>query len=168
MTKRRGERRRRKRDDVPYLAGIGLADYFVLEFVLAPRYGVAIAILLWFVMLMVWVLFIMPTRCDFDVGGRGCRWPVYGKLNGCHFHGPEKRDAMWGALRMRNPGQFVRIRWTSVPHGGRTVGPSNPANDPNGVDTTASRARQGAFNMSMLAFTATGAIAAVLALFIQK
>lgn len=68
MAKRRGEPRRRKRDDVPYLAGIGLADYFVLEFVLAPRHGVAIAILLWLMVPMVWVLFIMPTRCDFDVG----------------------------------------------------------------------------------------------------
>lgn len=103
MTKRRGERRRRKRDDVPYLAGIGLADYFVLEFVLAPRYGVAIAILLWFVMLMVWVLFIMPTRCDFDVGGRGCRWPVYGKLNGCHYPWPRKAGRHVGCSSDEEP-----------------------------------------------------------------
>jgi hypothetical protein len=61
------------------LALVGLIGYVVLR----PRYGTGVVLLLGFVVFLVWFLFLMPARCDFEVEGRGCRRRVRGKVGGC-------------------------------------------------------------------------------------
>lgn len=162
--KRKRDRRRRKRDDLPWLIGIGVVGYYWLE----PRYGTVVVILLGFVVLMLWVLFVMPTKCDYDVGGRGCVRGVCGKLNGCHDHGRLKRDAMFAAMRMRNPGLIFRVMWSSGSHSGRALGATSPipASDAEKMSDE-KRAKQGAYNLVMLVVTAVGSIAGVLSLLIR-
>jgi len=162
--RRNRDRRRRKRDDLPWLVGIGLAGYFLFE----PKYGVAVIILFDFVVLMLWVLFMMPTKCHYDVGGRGCVRGVYGKLKGCHDHGMLKRDAIFAAMKMRNPGLAFRVMWTSGPSPGRTLGTRPPVTANNtDRESDEQHVKQGAYNLLMLALTAAGSIAGVLALFIK-
>lgn len=101
----------------------------------------------------------MPTWCDYDVGGRGCTRPVYGKVRGCFQHARLKRDAVWAALGKRNPGMVVRLTWgNSRPQAGRLVG----------ADAVMSErtAQQGAYNLSMWVFAAASAVTGVITLFL--
>lgn len=90
MAKRRQGQRPTKLHHAPWLLGIGLVGYFWL----VPAYGLFVYVLLAFCVFMLWFLFLMPTRCDFEVDGRGCRRRVNGKVNGCYDHGRDKRDAI--------------------------------------------------------------------------
>ncbi|BBG01306.1 MULTISPECIES: hypothetical protein [Pseudonocardia] len=136
----------------------------ILYVVVDPLYGPVIYTLLACSLLMIWVLFIMPTKCGYDLGPRGCANPVRGKLNGCHYHDDLKRDALFAAMRMRNPGQYFRVKWNdgSTPRG-RTWG---AASIPPSSAVERSNARQGSYDMVMLLITAIGSVAGVLALFL--
>ena len=163
MSQRKRGRRLSKLDHLPWLAGAGLVGYFTLE----PTYGLGVVVLLGLVALMLWFLFLMPTKCDFDVGGRGCRRDVYGKLRGCHDHRRDKRDAMFAALQMRNPGMAFRVLWLSGSNGGHPLGdPSGGAGS--GGDTSPANRGQGLFNMVSLIVAGVGSVAGVLALFLSK
>jgi hypothetical protein len=100
-----------------------LAVIYLLGYaLLTPRYGLAVVVLLGFVILVLWMLFVMPTRCDFEVQGRGCRRRVNGKFFGCHDHGQAKRDAVFAAFNMRNPGMAFRVMWLDRAGRGRAMG----------------------------------------------
>lgn len=166
MAKRKRGGRRSKLDHFPWLAGIGLIGYFALE----PTYGVGVVVLLGAVALLLWFLFLMPTKCDFEVQGRGCRRNVYGKVRGCHDHWRDKRDAMFAALRMRNPGMAFRVMWLSGSSGGRPLGGAGAADGAGASDPASSSGNRGQamFNMVSLIVALVGSAAGVLALFLSK
>ncbi|TCP48518.1 hypothetical protein EV191_11075 [Tamaricihabitans halophyticus] len=63
---------------------------------------------------MLWISFFMPTYCDYRTQrNRPCRWRVRGKLRGCGIHARDKRDALWRACRLKNPGTLFRVMWAS-------------------------------------------------------
>ena len=93
---------------------------------------------------------------------------MYGRLRGCErYHARDKRDAIFSALGMRNPGAAIRTTWADNPDAGRTVGavrsrvPTSPA------DAARNRS-QAMFNSLSLFVAAVGSIASVLALFVSK
>jgi hypothetical protein len=155
---RRGKRAR-LRDHLLGLVLVYLVGYFLLR----PRYGIGIVLLLGFVVFLVWFLFLMPTRCDFEVKGRGCRRRVRGKVGGCHDHARDKRDAIFAAFRMRNPGVAFRLMWRDGAQAGRRLGaepvPTNPA-------ASAANRSQALFNAASLVVAVISAVAGVLALFV--
>lgn len=163
MVRRRRGRRRHKRDDLLVLVPATVLGYFLVT----PTYGRFVYCLMVIAVVLLWISFVMPTLCGYDLGHRGCIREVYGKLNGCGQHGALKRDAMFAALRMRNPGQLVRIRWQdgSAPKG-RTVGAAAAGS----ATTSAQRAntRRGRYDIAMLAFTVIGSLGTVLTIFLQK
>lgn len=154
------DRRWKKRDHIPWLAGICILAYIIIH----PRYGLWLVILLDVVFIVIWILFLMPTKCDFEVDGRGCRRDVYGKVNGCNYHGRDKRDTIYGLLGVMNPGVLFRLTWLDGAQAGRRIGtnrrppPSNPADD-------ARNRSQAIFNALSLFVAAVGSLASVLALF---
>jgi hypothetical protein len=126
-------------------------------------YGIGLFVLLSVVGITLWLLFLIPTKCDFEVRGRGCRRNVYGKAIGCQDHGQAKRDAMFAALKMRNPGMAFRVTWLDGAHGGRPLGHSTPAD----VDTSRVPNRgQALFNLASIFVATVGSVAGVLALFV--
>lgn len=148
----RRRRRRRKRDDLAALIPIGIVAYFLI----APDYGPVVYGLLAASVVLFWVAFAMPTLCGYDLGYRGC----------IHQHGALKRDAMFAAVRMRNPGQLVRVKWQDGPvPKGRTVGAASGP-PPSAADRK--NARKGTYDMIMLTVATIGSVAGVLALFISK
>lgn len=140
------------------LAVMGFIDYFALK----PHYGLGVALLLGFIVILLWFLFLMPTRCDFEVKGRGCRRGARGKVGGCHDHARDKRDALFAALRMRNPGMAFRVMWRDGPRAGRPMG-SPPVPHPPG---SAANRNQALFNAVSLLVAVISAVAGVLALFV--
>lgn len=143
-----------------WLAGIGVATYLLVQ----PRYGLWLVIVLDIVLIVTWILFLMPTKCDFEVEGRGCRRDVYGKFNGCSYHGRDKRDAIYGLLGMMNPGILFRLTWRDGARAGRRVGPGRRATPSNPADDARNRS-QAIFNALSLFVAAVGSLASVLALF---
>ena len=129
--------------------------------------GIGAFVLLGGVVLLVWMLFVMPTLCDFEVRGRGCRRPVSGKAVGCHNHGRVKRDAMFAALRMRNPGIAFRVMWLDGAQGGRVLGQGAPGSTGRSAGADHNRS-QAFFNLASLFVAVVGAVAGVLALFVPK
>ena len=125
---------------------------------------------------MIWVMFFMPTKCDFELQTRlgGCDSDIRGKLRGCtkYHHERRKRDAVLGAaLHLSNPGLIFRVLWTAdasegtrLGRGGRDRGSnSGRGDDPD----TPTPSRQTASEITMLIATLVGSIAGVLALFIH-
>lgn len=129
-------------------------------------YGVGVFVLLSVVGIMLWVLFVMPTKCDFEVSGRGCRRNVYGKAIGCHDHDQAKRDAMFAALKMRNPGMAFRVMWLDGARGGRPFGTAS-GGPVSGYSHVPNRG-QALFNLASLFVAIVGSVAGVLALFVGK
>ena len=112
---------------------------------LPSRWGIVTIVAGWLFVFAIWLLFLMPTRCHYAVGTRGCTRQVWGKLRGCYQHAELKRDAVWTALGRRNPGQAVRLTWgISRAQHGRRVGddPAGPA------------AQQGVYNAANMLFAA--------------
>ena len=106
----------------------------------------------------------MPTRCDFEVRDRGCRRGARGKVGGCHDHARDKRDAIFAALRMRNPGIAVRLLWNDGAQPGRAMGAAaEPLPPPAG---SAGNRSQGLFNAVSLLVAMVGSVVGVLALFV--
>lgn len=148
---------RGKLGDLIALVIIGGVGYLFLE----PTYGKVFIVAAWIFMLSVWVLFFMPTYCDYDVGGRGCSREVYGKFRGCWQHKRLKRDAVWAAFGRRNPGMAVRLTWgDSLPRLGRRVGSDT------GISPEAKN--QGVYNAANLLVGLGSLFVAVLALLISK
>src|SRR5882672_9787764 len=76
--------------------------------------------------IMIWVCLFMPTRCDYQtLRDTPCtRW-VRGKLRGCRTHSRLKRDAVFAAIRLRNPGLLFRVMW-SAPNTPAAPRPATP------------------------------------------
>ncbi|MDN5858075.1 MAG: hypothetical protein L0H84_05575 [Pseudonocardia sp.] len=161
-----GKRARGKRRGLGYHLLALAAAYWLGYLLLTPRYGLGVVLLIGFVVLLLWVLFVMPTRCDFHVQGRGCRRKVHGKFNGCHDHAQAKRDAIFAALRMRNPGMAFRVMWLDRNDGGNSLG-GREGGRPDPADSRANRG-QALFNTASLVVAAIGSVAGVLALFVAK
>jgi len=112
--------------------------------------------------LMVWVCFFMPTHCDYQtLRTTPCTRLVRGKLRGCRSHGRLKRDAVFAAIKLRNPGLLFRVMWSApnTPAAPRAM-PSVAAASP-----SSSASKQAANEVAMLVFTVVSAVAAVVALF---
>lgn len=151
---------RRKSIHLLWLLGLAGIGYVVRYLYLSPFWGTVSVAAAWIFVVIIWVLVVMPTWCDYDVGGRGCTRQVYGKVRGCHQHSRLKRDAMWAAWGKRNPGMAVRLTWGNRhPEPGRLVGAD--------VGMSDRAAQQGVYNVSMWIFAAVSAGAAVLALFLS-
>lgn len=152
---------RRKSVHFLYLLGLAGAGYVVRNLYLSPFWGTVAVVTGWIFVVVVWVLVLMPTYCDYDVGARGCTREVYGKFRGCWQHRRLKRDAVWAAFGRRNPGMAVRLTWgDDRPQSGRRVGTNTGMSD--------MAAQQGVYNASMWIFAAVSAVAAVIALFLSK
>jgi hypothetical protein len=138
---------------------------------LAEKFGVIFVVCAWIFVFMIWMMFLMDTYCDYDLGDRGCSRPVYGKLRGCWQHARLKRDAVWAALGRHNPGTLIRLTWSNrAPEPGRRVGDRAgssrlPRAEPGAAQPSEAAAQQGFYGLSMWAFTAVSAVAAVAALF---
>jgi hypothetical protein len=138
-----------------YLVGFTVLGFFVQQAVWPGGWFTALFVVVWFVAVTGWVLFLMPTRCHYDVGTHGCTWKVNGKLRGCHLHSQLKRDAIGAAIGHRNPGLAFRITWGDRrPNLGRQYG-TDPTWSDRGAET-------GAYRTSIWWFTAVGTIAAVI------
>jgi hypothetical protein len=118
MVKRKG-----KPTKLAHLTGLAIAGAISYA-VWVPRYGLFPCLLLGVGILIFWVLFLMPTRCDFETkSGGSCHQPVNGKLRGFkRWHSRDKRDALYAALRMRNPGMVVRTTWINRAQNGHRLG----------------------------------------------
>ena len=163
--KRKASNFSKKISDLTLLGIIFLALYASVR----PKYGSLFFGFLSFVIFMTWVLFFIPTKCDFALWSRPrpCDSNVRGKLRGCTWrnHDRPKRDAVWAAFNMRNPGQIFRVLWVPErvnwrPAGSRGGGRATAGPSPG-------PSRQTASEVIMLAATVIGALAAVLALFIH-
>lgn len=161
MSRRRRTGRARLRDHLVGLGVVGLIGYAGLE----PTYGAGVVIFLGVVVLILWFVFLMPTRCDFEVKGRGCRRRASGKVGGCHDHARDKRDAIFAAMRMRNPGMAFRVMWQDGSIGGRALGGAGSLGRPDAADSPANRS-QAVFNLVSIIIAAVGSVAGVLALFV--
>jgi hypothetical protein len=103
--------------------------------------------------LMVWACFFMPTRCDYQTQRyTPCtRW-VRGKLRGCRTHGRLKRDAVFAAIRLRNPGLLFRVMWSAP---GTAIPGSIETTSGGGVSQSRSflPSKQAAYDVAMLVLT---------------
>jgi hypothetical protein len=105
--------------------------------------------------LLCWFSFLMPTRCDYQTkAGTPCLNRVRGKLRGCSIHSHLKRDAMFAALGLRNPGQRFRRMWTAPGTPVRTVPNARPADRPSDNGPANKR---GAYDGAILVATLVGA-----------
>jgi hypothetical protein len=69
------------------------------------KVGVVALVFIYAVIFGLWLMFLMPTQCDYITQRGGhCTRTVRGKLNGCASHARMKRDALFGAVGKRNPG----------------------------------------------------------------
>ncbi|HEY4005976.1 MAG TPA: hypothetical protein VGM60_12455 [Pseudonocardia sp.] len=161
MAKRKG-----KLTKLEHLTGLALAS--VIGYALwVPRYGLLPCLLLGVCILIFWVLFLMPTRCDFETrSGGSCHQPVNGKLRGCkRWHVRDKRDALYAALRMRNPGMAVRTTWIDGAQSGHRLGIPARGSTPTSYQAKRNHG-QALFNLASLVVALVGSIAGVLALFV--
>jgi hypothetical protein len=109
-----------------------------------------------------WVSFVMPTHCDYQtLRGTPCDRGVRGKLRGCHSHDRWKRDALFSAIRLRNPGLLFRVMWSAP---GSTAG-SVPTTGPGGGQAQTEPSKQSASDVAMLTLTVVSTVATVIALF---
>lgn len=159
--RRRGERRK-KLDDAPYLFFVGLIGYVSLQ----PKYGTVVFVLFCVTVLMLWVMFVMATWCDYDLGDRGCSRRVYGKLRGCGQHSRLKRDAMFATFGRRNPGMLLRLTWTNTDHHESRRRPATAGAPAQTGERSEANAKQGSYNAAMLMLTAISAAAAIVIPFI--
>jgi hypothetical protein len=149
------KRRKGKFEHLLYLVGFTVLGFFFQQAVWPGGWFIALFVVVWFVAVSIWVLTLMPTRCHYDVGTHGCVRKVNGKLRGCWDHSQLKRDAVWAAMRHRNPGLAVRLTWGDHrPNLGRQLG-TNPAMSNRDAETRV-------YKVSMWWFGAISAIAAVI------
>lgn len=155
-------RRATKSGDLLVMSVVGLVTYSIYRQSLPPMSWGLLAV----AVLMTWICLLMPTYCDYQTARRKpCSRRVRGKLRGCRDHRREKRDALFAAIRLRNPGLLFRVMWS----------PSSPSSAPGAfgsVGTATSNAvpqsapsKQAAGEVAMLIFTVISAVAAVIALF---
>jgi len=136
----------------------------------AEKFGVIFVVCAWIFVFMIWMMFLMDTYCDYDLGDRGCSRQVYGKLRGCWQHARLKRDAVWAALGRHNPGTLFRLTWSNgAPEAGRRVGdPDSSTARRDGGGEGRQPSQQGFYGLSMWGMTAVSAAATVVALFLPK
>lgn len=151
------DRRRRKQNDLIVLVPAGFLGYALF----APKWGPVLYSLILAVVIMVWILFFMDTRCDYQTDkGSPCTREVYGKVRGCRqFHSRLKTDAIYAALRMRNPGMVFRVMWFTSGSQGQAFGATSTAQA-----AALANQSQGVGSLIMIVFTIIGAVASALAL----
>ena len=169
MQRRRRDKGRRAPTEFLYLLAAGVVGWILLH----ERLGTASVVLLWLSLFTVWLLVAMPTRCGYKVRDldRGCLIRVHGIARGCwKYHSQLKRDALFEALGLRNPGLRFRRIWNSeeARPGPRGAGPPPapppiPGPEPPGDEQPRSAAarRQARYNASMWVFSLVSAVAGV-------
>ncbi|TDC29265.1 hypothetical protein [Kribbella albertanoniae] len=111
--------------------------------------------------LLFWMLFLMPTKCDYLTTRRKpCDRGVRGKVGGCRDHARWKRDAMFAAFGRRNPGQRFRIAWSAQD----AALPPAPVRQTRDGERQSANASRGSYNLVMLIATVVSALAALAAL----
>ena len=155
---------RRKRKTKSADLVVLVSGYSVLWYVYSPVVPELSMILIGISAVLIWICFLVPTYCDYRTQqNRPCTRGVRGKLRGCHDHSRLKRDAMFAAFRLRNPGMLFRIMWSApsqaTPGPPQTVGSSGPGTAP------AKPTKQSANDMAMLYLTVISTAATVVALF---
>ncbi|MEU4196813.1 hypothetical protein AB0E69_33260 [Kribbella sp. NPDC026611] len=113
--------------------------------------------------LLFWVSFLMPTKCDYMTERRKpCDRGVRGKLRGCHDHARWKRDAMFASLGTSNPGRRFRVMWAAPDSSTRPQAVrSHPA------PASESNARRGMYDLVMLVATVGGTVVGVVTLLLS-
>lgn|GEM_PF-4401906 len=120
----------------------------------------ATAFLLLFIVLC-WYAFFKKSVCDVEGrNGRGCGKSARGRLLACDLplHKRIKRDALFAAFGVQNPGKRFRIKWADP---GESYGRISPT-----VTATPAQVTNNAYNVTMLLATVASALAAVAALFL--
>ncbi|WP_427885474.1 hypothetical protein ACQHIV_24530 [Kribbella sp. GL6] len=146
-------RKATKFDDLLALACVTAVAYYVCP----PHEYLLEWIVLVPTILLFWIAFLMPTKCDYMTQrNKPCDRGVRGKLRGCWDHGRSKRDAMFAALGGTNPGRWFRVTWTAPdsptrPRPARTPTPPNESN-----------ARRGLYDLVMLITAVISAAGTVL------
>jgi hypothetical protein len=174
MQRRRPKKPRRATREFVSLVIGGWVAWVLLR----PGLGAVSVVLLWISIATLWLLLIMPTRCGYKVRDleRGCVLRVNGLARGCwKFHSQLKRDAIFEALGLRNPGLRFRQVWES-PHAGRGSWKRRPppAPSPGSVPfggsqpRSAAARRQAMYNATMWIFTAVSAVAGIVMPLIVK
>ena len=146
---------------------------YAISYVLVrEKVGVVALVFIYAVIFGLWLMFLMPTQCDYITQRGGhCTRTVRGKLNGCASHARMKRDALFGAVGKRNPGTGFRVLWgDGTSQTGWRVASAAPP--PPGLGRS-DRAQPGGgpsarYNRWMMWFTGISAIAAVAALLMPK
>jgi hypothetical protein len=147
--------------------------YAIGYVLLREKIGVVALVLIYVTLFGIWVLSLMPTRCD-CVTQRGghCTRSVRGKLNGCVSHARLKRDALFGAIGRRNPGTGFRVLWGdgSSQVGWRITSAALPPSSPPGRPgpTPGGGAPSAGYSRWMMGFTAISALAAVIAILLPE
>lgn len=164
MQQKRRKKGRRAPTEFLYLVIGGLVGWALLH----DQLGSVSVGLLWLSVFTMWLLVAMPTRCGYKVRDldRGCLLRVNGMARGCwKYHSQLKRDALFEALSLRNPGLRFRKVWNSeeASRGPVPVPPPTPTPVPPGDDQTRSAAarKQARYNAQMWVFSFVSAAAGV-------
>lgn len=155
-------RRKRKTKSADLVVLVG--GYVVFCCVYSASFSGVSVVLIGISAALLWLCFLMPTYCDYrTLQNTPCTRGVRGKLRGCHTHGRLKRDAMFAALRLRNPGLLFRIMW-SAPSQAASV-PPKVASSSSPTTASGHPTKQSANDIAMLYLTVISTIATVVALF---
>lgn len=173
MQRRRRNKARRAPTEFLYLVVGGVIGWAVLH----EKLGTASVVLLWISVFTVWLLVAMPTRCGYKVRDldRGCVLRVNGMARGCwKYHSQLKRDALFEALGLRNPGLRFRKVWnseeaSSEPRPAPLPTPTPSPVPPAGDETRSAAARkQARYNAQMWVFSFVSAVAGVVMPLVAK
>jgi hypothetical protein len=155
---------RGKRDSKPGDLIVLVGAYAVFWYVCSATLSEFSVILVGLTTALLWTCFLMPTYCDYrTLQNTPCTRRVRGKLRGCRTHSRSKRDALFAALRMRNPGLVFRVMWSAP---GQTASIPAKIIGASGSGTTSPRpTKQSANDVIMLYLTLISTVATVVALF---
>jgi hypothetical protein len=146
--------------------------YAICYVLLREKIGVVALVLIYVTLFGIWVLSLMPTRCDYITQRGGhCTRSVRGKLNGCASRARLKRDALFGAIGRRNPGTRFRVLWGdgSSQVGWRITSATPPIPAPGRPNpATGGAGSSPRYNRWMMGFTAISALAAVVTILLPK
>jgi hypothetical protein len=174
MQRRRRNKGRGAPTEFLFLVIAGVIGWALLH----EKLGTASVVLLWISAFTAWLLVAMPTRCGYRVRDldRGCLLRVHGLARGCwKFHSQLKRDALFEALGLRNPGLRFRKVWNSEqasrpPRIGGPAPAPTPSPVPPGDDQARSAAarKQARYNAQMWVFSFVSAVAGVVMPLVAK
>ena len=176
MQQKRRTKGRRAPIEFVYLVIAGMVGWALLH----EKLGTASVVLLWISVFTIWLLVAMPTRCGYKVRDldRGCVLRVHGMARGCwKYHSQLKRDALFEALGLRNPGLRFRRVWNSEeaspgPQPGGPLPPPPPTPGPVPPDDDQARSaaarKQARYNAQIWVFAFVSAVAGVVMPLVAK